>query len=217
MARRPLRLRDSRSLGRRRPTRAVRQRFLLLCEGAVTEAGYFEDLRAELRTALVDIEIAGEHGVPRSLVAAASARLKAARRVAHRQEDDSLAYDQVWCVFDIDEHPDVAAALDQARAHGIELAISNPSFELWALLHFRDHRAHLGRQQARSLLKSHLPAYDKALPAERLRPLYREARRRARWLAENHERCGGEVTGNPSSSVWRLVDALREAAELGAP
>jgi hypothetical protein len=190
---------------------------LLLCEGAVTETGYFEDWRAELRTALVDIEIAADHGVPRSLVATASARLKAARRAARRQQDDSLSYDQVWCVFDIDEHPAMAAALDQARALGIGLAISNPSFELWALLHFHDHRAHLERQQARGLLKAYLPDYDKALPAERLRPLYEEARRRACWLAENHERCGGVVTDNPSSSVWRLVDALRDAAVRGTP
>ncbi|HEY4028242.1 MAG TPA: RloB family protein, partial [Candidatus Dormibacteraeota bacterium] len=179
-------------------------------------AGYFEDWRTELRTTLVDIEIAGEHGVPRSLVAVAAARLREARRAASRQQDDSLAYDQVWCIFDVDEHPDVAAAVDQARGNGIELAVSNPSFELWALLHFRDHRAHLGRQQARTLLKTHLPTYDKRLPAAELLPRYHDARRRACWLVENHERCGGEVTDNPSSSVWRLVDALRAAAERDA-
>lgn len=183
----------------------------------MTEACYFEDWRAELRTALVEIEIAKEHGVPRSLVAEAAAKLKGARRAARRERDDSLAYDQVWCVFDVDEHPGVAAALDQARAHGIEIAISNPSFELWALLHFRDHRAYLERHDARSLLKEHLPAYDKRLPAEQLRPLYEDARSRACWLAEEHERCGAGVTDNPSSSVWTLVDALRRAAELGAP
>jgi hypothetical protein len=36
----------------------------------------------------------------------------------------------VWCVFDIDEHPVIPEAKDQAPANRIELTISNPYFEL---------------------------------------------------------------------------------------
>jgi hypothetical protein len=52
--------------------------------------------------------------------------------------------DEVWCVFDVDEHPKLAEARDQANANGIQLAVSNPCFELWLLLHFQEHRAHAG-------------------------------------------------------------------------
>jgi hypothetical protein len=214
MARRPLRLRDSHALRRRGPVRDVRTRFLLVCEGDVTEPGYFHDWRTELRTTLVDIEIAREHGVPKSLVEAAAAAQRNARRAAARQQDDSLSYDQVWCVFDIDEHPRIADAVDQANANGVLLAISNPSFELWALLHFQDQTAYLDRHEARRLLKGQLPDYDKKLPANLL-PRYEDARRRACWLADDHQRAGSSRMDNPSSSVWILVDALREAAARG--
>ena len=71
-------------------------------------------------------------------MATAKAYKKKAQDAARREDDENLAYDAVWCVFDVDEHPQIADARQMARANGIELAISNPCFELWLLLHFRD-------------------------------------------------------------------------------
>jgi hypothetical protein len=216
MPRRPLNVRQSRALSRRPPTRDIRKRFLLVCEGEVTEPEYFRHWRLTLRTALIEIEIADEHGVPKSLVETAAARRRTADRAASRQRDDNLRYDEVWCVFDVDEHPRIPAALDQARANGIRVALSNPSFELWALLHFQNQTAYLSRDDARAALQRHLPGYDKRLPAERLLPQYEEARRRARALSDNHVECGGDHADNPSSTVWMLIDAVRQAASEGA-
>ena len=76
--------------------------------------------------------------MPKTLVERAVAMKREAALEAKRKKDENLKYDQVWCVFDIDEHPFVPEAKQQARDNGIEVAISNPCFELWALLHFRD-------------------------------------------------------------------------------
>ncbi|MEV0604805.1 RloB family protein [Polymorphospora rubra] len=50
--------------------------------------------------------------------------------------DDARA--QLWALFDRDQHRDIPKALRDARAGGVRIAFSNPSFDLWLLLHFTD-------------------------------------------------------------------------------
>lgn len=47
---------------------------------------------------------------------------------------------QLWVLFDrdIESHHDIPAAFRKARAEGVRVGYSNPSFELWLLLHFTD-------------------------------------------------------------------------------
>jgi hypothetical protein len=45
---------------------------------------------------------------------------------------------KVWALFDHDGRPDIDQVCARARRHGIYVALSHPSFELWLLLHFRD-------------------------------------------------------------------------------
>lgn len=202
----------SQELRRRAPQREPRRRILIICEGGVTEAGYFRALRVEFRNPLIEVEIDDEGGVPKTLVERAAKRKKTADREARSRRDEFLRFDEVWCVFDIDEHPHLPDARQQARAHGIDLAVSNPCFELWALLHFQDQTSHLERRDARSRLKRHLPDYDKALPFDRLKPGYSEAVTRAHEL---DRRCGadGEPGRNPSTGVHRLTERIRQGGK----
>lgn len=55
---------------------------------------------------------------------------RAAGDEARRERDDHLRFDEVWGVFDIDEHPNLPEVRELAAENGIELAISNPRFEL---------------------------------------------------------------------------------------
>ena len=82
---------------------------------------------------------------------------------ARKEADDNLRFDFVWCVFDSDDHPGIPAAKQQARDNGINLAISNPCFEIWILLHFQDHRSHVQRQTLRGMCRKSLPAYVKGV------------------------------------------------------
>lgn len=118
------------ALRRRAPSRDPKSRFLIVCEGDVTERRYFTALRIHFKS-LIDLQF--ESGAtPKTLVEWA-ARLK--------KEDPT--YDEVWCVFDIDEHPLVPEAKQQARDNQIDVAISNPNFELWLLLHFQEQQSAL--------------------------------------------------------------------------
>ena len=58
--------------------------------------------------------------------------------------------------FDVDEHPGISDAKQMARASGIKLAISNPCFELWLLLHFREQPGPQNRHRIQHILKTHV-------------------------------------------------------------
>lgn len=200
---------SARDLARRGPRREPRRRILVLCEGGETEPGYLRAIRTEFRNPLVEIVIEGYGEDPKALVERAVAMKHEAEREARRRSDGLLRYDEVWCVFDVDDHSRLPDARQQAQAHGIRLAISNPCFELWALLHFQEQTAFLNREKVRGSLKKHLPEYKKSLPFDRLRPGYEEAVRRAEHLDRRCEErgCPGD---NPSTGVHRLTELIRE-------
>ena len=77
----------------------------------------------------LNLEIHPEQGVPLTLVKMAAARL------SDPEEDEC------WCVFDVEwpkNHPHLFEAKRLAYAKGVSLAISNPCFELWLILHHED-------------------------------------------------------------------------------
>ena len=196
------------ALRRRRAFRLPRPRFLIVCEGTLTEPGYFQETR-HLERSVIDLEIS-PGGAPKALVERAVEKKKAAERLAKSQQDSNLRYDQVWCVFDIDEHRLIPEAKQQARDNGIELAISNPCFELWVLLHFRDQRAHIERGPLHHECKQYIPGYEKQLPTAQLHPRCDVALRRAKDLDQwqKSRGCEGE---NPSTGVYRLMERIRSS------
>lgn len=123
------------------------------------------------------------------------------------------AHNQIWCMFDRDEHPNFDRAIDLANRHGINLAISNPCIELWFILHFENHTSFIERQKAQDRAEE-LLGCSKALSGSALSALaesYGKARRRAMKLDEKHEGDGSPPRTNPSSGVWRLIDVICNA------
>ena len=53
---------------------------------------------------------------------------------------------RIWCVFDFDEHPNLSQAITEAAQSGIDVAVSNPCFELWLVLHLQDQTAYTTRR-----------------------------------------------------------------------
>ena len=107
--------------------------------------------------------------------------------------DEEAEIDEFWCVFDVEwprNHPGLQDAVEQARQSGVELAISNPCFELWLVLHFQDHSAWLDNDPARRLRRSLDGSGDKGIDAATYMPLVRDAARRAEELDERHRRNG---------------------------
>ena len=195
-------------LGRRAPSRDPKHRLLVVCEGKKTEPLYFKAFRHHFRNHLVHVDIVREAGVPITAVARAIALREAADLEAKSQRDENLKYDEVWCVIDVDDHPNLETACSKAGACGIMIALSNPCFEVWALLHFRDHTESLHRDDVNRLLRIHLPNYGKELDFNKLVKGYDEAVSRARGLEKTASSLG-QPRRNPTTSVFILTERIR--------
>ncbi len=210
----PRRDRDRRP-GRRPPFRDPKPLILIVCEGQNTEPQYFRGLSNDCRNPRVRIEVAREHGVPKTLVEAAKQHKQRSRAEASRENDSNLLYDSIWCVFDVDEHPHIPDAEQMARDNGIELAISNPCFELWLLLHFRDQPGMHHRDVIRQLLKKHDPAYDKSVDFRIYSAHHRDATSRAERIHES-AKWDGEPGRNPSTTVYQVAKLITDETTPGA-
>jgi hypothetical protein len=152
--------------------------------------------------------MASETGVPLHVVQIAMRLKDEAANEASRQHDDNLRWDEVWGVFDIDEHTSIDEARGLARKNDIRLAVSNPCFELWARLHFQSQSAHIERGKAQAALRRHLPGYDKSLDFSKLHTSHETAVRRAEKLDEAAEKQGAPGR-NPTTGVYRLTESIR--------
>lgn len=194
---------------RGRPIREPALRILIVCEGEVTEREYFEGFRRWCKNPRVEIDFEGPAGVPLTLVRRAKELRDRADREASRTGDDFLRYDEVWCVFDVDDHPFVPDARFQARAANLRLAMSNPCFELWLLLHFAENPGMQHRDELKARLCSHMPnVSEKHVDFEMLVAGYDAAYHRAERLARDAHERGDDVTGNPSTEVYLLADSI---------
>jgi hypothetical protein len=176
---------------RRPPVRGERIQVLIVCGGAATEPSYFRGLKKERRSPAVRVVVEGKGVDPVSLVRFAA------------QKRDSLGCDEVWCVVDVDDF-DVAEAIAAAKRKDVNLAISNPCFEYWLLLHFELCTAPLSCfDDVRSRLVRHVPRYDKSkLSFADFASGVDVAVERAQARCDAN---GAEHKVNPSTGVWALV------------
>lgn len=195
--------------GRREPTRERKPRLLIVSEGVVTERQYFEGLIRLCRNPRVQLVFAREQGEPLTLVRIAKQYRQEALDRARAEADQNLIFESVWCVFDVDEHRKIPDARQMARDNQIELAISNPCFELWLLLHFAEPPGQEDRHAIRRRVGDHVAGYDKAVPFDRFAPGVEAAIRRARRLDRLQE-SAGTPGGNPSTGVHALAVMIRE-------
>jgi hypothetical protein len=202
---------DARPLRRRTGTRRPKKTLLVFCEGEKTEPQYLEALKRqpEIRdVAAVDLRIETGHGgaVPLTLVALA---IDARNRAAAEEAE----IDEFWCVVDVEwprNHPGLSDAVRRARENEIHLAITNPCFELWLILHFNDHGAWLDNDAARRLRRGLDGSSDKSLEAAKYMPLVAAAARRAADLETRHQKNGAIFPDdNPSSGMHRLIASIQ--------
>lgn len=214
--------RSSPDLLRRRPLREPKRRFILYCEGRKTEPAYFQAIQRTCSSALISVEARGGIGVPITIAKAAVAYAKSeglalsSRRRKHSFEKQ----DQVWAVFDRDDHPGFEQAVLMCKQSGVRVARSNPCFELWLILHDQDYNRPNRRQQVQADLKDLRPEYDpkraKTPDCDELVRRVQNAEERA--AAQLRERdLGGDPYGNPSTTVGDLTRAIREANARARP
>jgi hypothetical protein len=185
---------------RPRPSRSPRRTVLIVHGADRTETAYLKGLRSHFRLAAVKVKFVEKPESPDKLV-------EYARDTFPRDE-----FDEVWCVTDVDHYEreggKVSAAVSIAADARISVAVSNPCFEFWLLLHHADCAGHCANcESVERKLKRCLPAYDKT----RLRFRdFADGLDRAIARARALDPTGAEHTRNPSTGVWRLVSVLME-------
>ncbi len=192
-------------MGRRLFKRPVGQRrykkmFIIAAEGAKTEPIYFGMFNDWQNTIHVKPIKSKHKSAPKQVLA---------RMKKHLAEEGLRKTDEAWLVVDTDQWSpqelDVLHAWSSSKTN-YGLAVSNPKFEYWLLLHFEDGNGVSSSSQCTTRLKSHLPAFEKAcLGTAKLRSGVKQAIQRARTRDKPPCSKWPHITG---TTVYKLVEKL---------
>lgn len=154
--------------------RPYRKLFIIAVEGVKTEPLYFGIFNDHNSTINV-----------KCLKGTSSSPSRVLKRMKYYIEREGLKKsDAAWLVVDKDCWTDGQLALLYEWSQTEEnygLALSNPKFEYWLLLHFEDGRGVANSRDCSDRLKKHMPNYDKGIdPRKITRVMIEDAIRRAR-------------------------------------
>ena len=194
----------------KRTSRALKPKveIVIACEGANTEPWYFEECVAEYGAGLVRLRVLNETGVPVTVVTAAIEEREKLLTKCRRSPNSFDACFRVCAVFDRDEHPRFEEAIALAAKYKIDVAYSNPCFELWPLLHIENYGGQDGRHGIQRRLRKAMPKYDHENGARIDFPLIKNQFHEAYERAKAHGSARvaeGDPFGCPSTSVSELV------------
>lgn len=164
--------RQAAELARKAGQRAGYDRILIVTEGSKTEPLYLGEIRSKYRLQTANVQVQhSQYGTSPVRIVEYAEHLfvngDEAKNIQPR------AFEQVYVVFDRDDHDTYHNALaktaalsgklrnDLKQAVKFEAIASVPCFELWLLLHFEDVQAPLHRTEVYQRLRQHLPDYDK--------------------------------------------------------
>jgi len=189
-----------RKFERKLPVLNYRKVFVLATEGTSTEPQYFDIFNST--TMMITVKwLKGFHSDP----------IHVLRRMKQYLSSNRLkSGDAAWLVVDRDQWTD--EQLTQLHEWAITneqygLAVSNPCFELWILLHFEDATGVTNLRLCKERLKRHLPNYDKGrIETVKLIPGIAAAIDRAR--RKDNPPCA-EWPQAVGTTVYRLVDKLQ--------
>ena len=164
--------RQTKQLARKLSRREGYDRILIVSEGSKTEPLYLNEIRTKFRLSTTNVQVQhSQYGTsPLQVVEYAEHLLK---NGDENKYIEPHAFEQVFVVFDRDDHITYHQALSKAAALNGKLrndlkqpvsfqAIASvPCFELWLLLHFEDVLAPLHHDVVYQRLRQYLLDYDK--------------------------------------------------------
>jgi len=122
--------------------------------------------------------------------------------------------DLAWVVYDVEHagtRPDLDELIQSAQHSGLNNAISNPAFEYWYILHFREtDRPFMDGNETKQYLRNFIPDYEESLDVvPYIQPFTEAAIERAAALRTNAQ-LHWDNFENPSTSVNLLVRSIWE-------
>jgi len=178
-----------------------RKLFVIATEGLKTEPQYFSIFRKQ---SLIQIKC-----IPKKYE---SSPLKVLKRLKKYIREESLnEEDEAWLVVDKDQWSDAQLRVLYdwtQKQNNYSLAVSNPKFEFWLLLHFEDgNRITAGNCIER--LQRHLPEYKKKIdPSKFTPPKINDAVSRAK--RKDNPRCS-DWPRKTGTTVYCLIESILSA------
>ena len=209
------------SIGRAERERRDDRFFVVAAEDTYAPSQYFDGLDFH-RVKVVVLRTPPGSGLssPEQVVDRLKEAFQEAKKNRECQEDDEF-----WVLFDTDHHVrdthlrGTTEALAQARQVGFEVAISNPCFELWLLLHHEEVTAgerlsNCAEVEAR--LRAVLGSYDKTSIKRGAFPIgtVPAAIRRARALETHPDAPEGRWPESTGTRVYRLLESILKGKPL---
>ncbi|NNA93456.1 RloB family protein [Pseudomonas gessardii] len=185
----------------------------IVCEGINTEPHYFTECVKHYSAGLVELTIIPGAGVPDTLVKRAIALRDELLQKKRRSPDSFSSCFRVWTIFDRDEHPLVEESILLAKEHKIDVAFSDPCFEIWPILHLQNYGAQDHRHEVQKKLAEMMNTYEHDKGAiidyEAIKDNFQIAYDRASRLnlARTEENC---PNGCPSTTVGELVLKIKQ-------
>ena len=211
-------IRQAEQLARKAGNRASYDRILIVSEGSKTEPLYLGEIRKQHRLQTTNVQVQhSQFGTsPLQVVEYAESLFVNGDEVRSIQP---RAFEQVYAVFDRDNHDSYHNALAKAKSLDgklrnaekqrvrFEAIASVPCFELWLLLHFEDVLAPLHRTEVYQRLRQYLTDYDKGQAGHYVQTCQHlaEATQRAEHLAEL---ATAYDANEPYTDLHRLVHLL---------
>ncbi|SNR93808.1 RloB-like protein [Streptosporangium subroseum] len=200
------------------PKGSRRQRAVFVfTEGKVTEPKYIETIKALVHVP-ANVRIANERASDSNRTPADLLSL-AIKLLEEKKQEDSKANlpqpmrTQVWCIFDHDgrEQNELNSLLTRAKRHGVEVAFSNPCFEIWRLLHLKSASGTFGgvcgQVEQRLPQEFHqVPGGIKHVVSEQISGRFEIAWKRALEMNGRHPQHLALPSRDPYTDVHRFVE-----------
>lgn len=184
-------------------TRPYKKLFLLSAEGAKTEESYFRFFNSlGLPISVKILKRQTSKSSPKQV-------LKEMMKYIGKGSKELKKQDEAWIVIDRNGWPEdqIQKILDwEEKKEKHNVAISNPNFEYWLLLHFEDGNRVQSPKDCLTRLREHLPDYQKSVDMSKItRECFETAIQRAKVRHKNKVETGSKIY---STNVHILVERI---------
>ncbi|MDP3705245.1 MAG: RloB family protein [Legionellaceae bacterium] len=184
--------------------RPYRKLYIIVVEGTKTEPQYFSMFNNQ-QSVIKIVCRAGKHSSPPYV-------MKKIRQ--HLKEENFKTTDEAWLVVDKDNWTEQQLTeLYQwtKEANNYGLALSNPKFEYWLLLHFEEGNNITSSQECSKRLEQYIPDYNKGINVCKIKLLgnINDAIKRAKKRDTPPSIDWPRTIGN--TTVYKLVESIQQA------
>lgn len=191
----------------------------MVCGGVRTEPQYLAYVNEALDAVGVHLAVAPSGESPQHLLELAITRRDDERSAARRSGDRGNVFDATWIVCDVDEFAEQLKSIrSDADKQGIQLAVSNPCFEVWLLWHQKPAVGYMTTKQAQAVARKAGVVRGKTLIRTGVEGKYADARRIAQQARQNHVKDAKTFPAdNPASDVDVLIESILESIRAARP